>query len=98
MKKDHTPIEVFGYLFLGLAIGIPAAFYSAWCILKIIEWFKLPFHFTLLQIYATSQIIALYMYKESEDEDFEKVIGEVIKRAVLFSFVLLVMYIIHLIA
>lgn len=98
MKKEYSAIELFGYIILGLAISIPASFYSAWCILKIIEWFKLPFHFTLLQMYALGEIISLYTYTESKDEGFSKLVRKIFTRVFLLSFVLLIMYIIHLIA
>jgi hypothetical protein len=98
MKKELSVIELFGYLVLGICISIPISFYAAWCIFKIIQWFNLPVNLTILQIYAVNQIIALYDNSEAKSKEFSDFISKVFGKAFLLSFVLLIMYIIHLIA
>lgn len=96
MKKDYTLLELFGCMVLGLMVSIPLSFYNAWVVLKIIDWFKIPIHLTLLQMFAVNQLAGLYFYTEAkEEETFTALIAKMFSRAVLVFFVLLIMYIIY---
>jgi len=96
-KKDRSIVELIGLLVIGLAVAVPIAFYYAWIVSKMIDWFKLPVHLSILQIWAVFQILALYKTRpETKGKEYSAIIGGLIGDAVGVSFVLLVTYLIHL--
>lgn len=97
MKEKYTSLELIGLLVLGLVAGIPLAFYGAWCYLKIIEWYQIPVKLNIVQMFGIVQLVGLITYTESKDEKFSTLFSKLFSRAVLLSFLLFILYIIHLV-
>lgn len=97
----------FGYILLKLLIVLPVgillSFYKAFIIQKVIEWFNIPIHLSIIQLYGLLLIynfIVLSFDKLKEEKEIESILDSIIgliKYAIVLSLALGLSYLIYLI-
>lgn len=97
-KKQDNIVEMLGYLIIGLAVGIPIQIYTAWIVLKAIEWYHIPVSLSLVQLWVI--IVIFKMLKSSPDTtdgSFPELLKAILKQVGPLSFLLGIIYLMGLI-